>query len=88
MKKKFDISKFNDRVDFTEYEPLTPMEAIKAYCKECYCWDVKEMKQCDSNKCPFNQFLKNNFKTKTRNLSEEVRQKLAENMRNIRKNME
>lgn len=79
MKKKFSIQDFKSMVDFTEYEPLTPMQAIKAHCKECYCWEVKEMKKCESTTCPFHQFLVNGFKIK-RNLSEEVKQKRRENM--------
>lgn len=90
--KKFDIKKFNDRVDFTEYEPLEPIEAIQAYCKECYCWDMKEMKLCDCVKCPFNQFLINNFKVekkkKTYNISEEERQRRRERMIKFRQTYE
>lgn len=84
MKKKFNLRDFDRMVDFNDYEPLTPMEAIKAHCKECYCWEVKEMKQCDTTTCPFNQFLINGFKTK-RKSSEEVKQKRRENMLKIRR---
>ena len=76
--KKFNLKDFDHMVDFTEYEPLTPMLAIKAHCKECYCWEVNEMKKCDITTCPFNQFLVNNFKIK-KNFSEETKQKRREN---------
>lgn len=80
MSKIFNVRDYNHIVDFTEYKPLTAMEAIKAHCKECYCWDVREMKQCDTTTCPFNQFLKNNFKRKI-NISEEDRLRRSNNMK-------
>lgn len=77
MKKKFKISEYTDTVDFREYEPLTLLEAVKANCKQCYCWDISEMKECNSYTCPLNQFLKNDFKI-TKNYSDEARQKMKE----------
>lgn len=83
-KKKFNIKEFENRVDFNDYEPLEPIEAIQAFCKECYCWDVKEMKECTCTMCPFNQFLVNDFKVKKKrksyNISEEERNKRRERM--------
>lgn len=78
--KKFNLKDFNSMVDFREYEPLSPMEAIKAHCRECYCWDIKEMKQCDTYSCPFNQFLRNGFKSfrGKYNISEEERNRRRE----------
>ena len=78
MKKKFTINDYNDNVDFRDYEPLTPMEAIKAYCKQCYCYDSFEMKKCNSYSCPFNQFLKRGFRGKPKNYSEETRERVRQ----------
>jgi len=80
MKKKFNLSEFKNMVDFNDYEPLTPMMAIKAKCKECYCWDNTEMKKCDTYSCPLNQFLRNGFKS-NKNISEEERERRRERLK-------
>ena len=78
MENKFKITDYNDITDFSDIK-LTPLQAIKLKCKECYVWNWKEAKKCDTKTCPLNQFItkKNNY-----TISDEER----ERRRNIFKN--
>ena len=83
---KFKVRDYTHIVDFREYDPLSPIEAIKANCKQCYCWEVSEMKKCESYTCPFHQFLVRGFKSmRTYNLSDEERKRRSERLKKSKK---
>lgn len=51
--KKFNLQEYNDYVpDFSVYGKLRPSMAIKAKCKECCCYQTKEVILCQSKSCP------------------------------------
>lgn len=79
---KFSWRKYNNMVDFSKYEPLEPLDAIRAKCLDCCCYDMNEVKQCDLTTCPLNRFISINWikEKKTRKpWSEERRKKFEEN---------
>ncbi len=74
--KVFRLSEYNDYVpDFSVYEPLRPSEAVKAMCKQCCCYQTKEVILCQSKSCPLwpiKEFLyKNSVRKKNLLESEE-----------------
>ena len=82
-KPKFSFKKYTHEVDFNNYEPLEPLEAIRAKCLDCCCYDMKEVKLCDITSCPLNRFIATAWQPekKKRNWSEEKRKELSERMK-------
>lgn len=66
-------------------EITSPVKAIRAFCLECVCGNSAEVKRCEITRCPLHPFRfgKNPFR-KGRELSEEEKAKMAENMRKYR----
>jgi len=57
----FKLKEYNDRTDFTQFDDLTPKQAIMAKCYDCCCYDRKEVKYCDVKDCPLYPFKKRWF---------------------------
>ena len=60
-------------------EKITPLQAIYAKCKDCCCGDVSEVHNCTAVGCPLYPFHKKVKRTRT--LTEEQKQALAERFR-------
>lgn len=68
---KFNIVEFKSPTDFSNIE-LTPMQAIRAYCKECCGYSMYEAKRCEIKTCPLNKFI---TRKRTYNISDEERER-------------
>ena len=68
-------------------EITNPVKAIRAYCLECSCGAVSEVKECPVFKCPLYPFRfgKNPYRQR-REMSEEEKQVLADRLKEARKN--
>lgn len=52
-KKKFKFRDYKEQIDdWTVYQDLTPRQAIKAYCKQCCCYNTLEVILCPAKSCP------------------------------------
>lgn len=71
-KPKLKISEYNRLVDFNDYEPLTPLQAIKLKCKECCAFQSSEVLKCEIKDCALNQFIN---KKRNYNISDEERER-------------
>lgn len=84
-KEKFSWKKYDRIVDFNNYEPLEPLEAIRAKCLDCCCYDMKEVKLCDITTCPLQRFIalgwKKEKKQRKSGWTEERRKAMSERMK-------
>ena len=87
-KKHFKLVDYNDYVeDWSEYEELTPKQAIVAYCHQCCCYQPSEVKQCVSKSCLLWLFRQKWYRTPKRSgMSEENRIKHSNMMKNLKAN--
>lgn len=61
---------------------MTPMKAIRAKCLDCCCGSSNEVRLCTATGCPLYEFrLGKNPNIKPRQLTDEQRATMAENMR-------
>lgn len=83
MKKQFKLVDYNDIVnDWSEYEELTPKEAILAYCHQCCCYQPKEVKLCPAKCCPLWTFKEKWYRTPHKmSLTDEQKQMRSETMK-------
>lgn len=87
-----------DKTEITRGNPelldLTPIRAIRAYCLDCACGSISEVRDCvkDGKRsilCPLYKYrLGHNPNRKAREYTEEERQAIAERLAKYRKNRE
>lgn len=86
--KKFILADYKDIVeDWSEYEELTPKQAILANCYQCCVYQSTEVSKCVSKSCPLWLLRKKWWKkpTKKRELTEEQKEAIRERFKNYRK---
>ena len=92
VEEKFDEETLQDMKDAKEGNITSPLKAIKLFCIDCCGGSFQEVKKCPCKKCPLYNFRvgkKMEAPKRTRNLTEEQREKMRENMikaRQARKN--
>ena len=71
----FRLSEYNDYVpDFSVYGRLSYPVAVRAMCKQCCCYQTKEVILCQSKSCPLwpiKEFLYKNSVTRKKLLESE-----------------
>lgn len=84
-KEKFSWKKYKRTVNFNNYEPLEPLDAIRAKCLDCCCYDMKEVKLCDITTCALHRFIESNWqkekKQRKSGWTEERRKAMSERMK-------
>ena len=63
----------------------SPLKAIRAFCIECMGDQVREVKGCTSTNCPLHAFRMGKNPYRSRELSDEERQAIAERLQNAKK---
>ena len=67
-------------------EKLTsPLKAIRCFCIECMGGQVREVKDCTAPNCPLYAFRMGKNPYRSRELTDEERQAIAERLRNAKK---
>lgn len=87
MKKKFVLADYTSVIkDWSEYEELTPKQAILANCYDCCAYQSTEVKLCQSKECPLWLFKEKWWRTPRQiNITEEQRQAFAERMKAMKR---
>lgn len=80
-KQKITLYEYNELVDFTNYQELTPLQAIKLKCKECCCFNMSDVKRCEIKSCALNQFINRQRKY---NITEADRERRREQLKRLR----
>lgn len=57
--------------------PSTPLKAIKAFCKECFGGQVREVKRCTAIKCPLYEYRLGKNPRLSKELTDEQRHELS-----------
>ena len=65
-------------------EITSPLKAIRAYCLDCTCNQIAEVRACEIANCPLHPFRFGKNPFRKNDLSEEERAKRAERLREIK----
>lgn len=63
----------------------SPLKAIRCFCVECMGGQVREVKDCTAPNCPLYAFRMGKNPYRSRELTDEERQAIAERLRNAKK---
>ena len=63
----------------------SPLKAIRCFCIECMGGQVREVKNCTAPNCPLYAFRMGKNPYRSRELTDEERQAIAERLRNAKK---
>ena len=63
----------------------SPLKAIRCFCVECMGEQVREVKDCTAPNCPLYAFRMGKNPYRSRELTDEERQAIAERLRNAKK---
>ena len=63
----------------------SPLKAIRCFCIECMGGQVREVKDCTAPNCPLYAFRMGKNPYRSRELTDEERQAIAERLRNTKK---
>ena len=63
----------------------SPLKAIRCFCIECMGGQVREVKDCTAPNCPLYAFRMGKNPYRSRELTDEERQAIAERLRNAKK---
>ena len=63
----------------------SPLKAIRCFCVECMGGQVLEVKDCTAPNCPLYAFRMGKNPYRSRELTDEERQAIAERLRNAKK---
>ena len=63
----------------------SPLKAIRCFCVECMGGQVREVKDCTAPNCPLYAFRMGKNPYRSRELTVEERQAIAERLRNAKK---
>ena len=63
----------------------SPLKAIRSFCIECMGGQVREVKDCTAPNCPLYAFRMGKNPYRSRELTDEERQAIAERLRNAKK---
>ena len=63
----------------------SPLKAIRCFCIECMGGQVREVKDCTAPNCPLYAFRMGKNPYRSRELTDEERQVIAERLRNAKK---
>ena len=65
-------------------EKISPVKAIRAKCIDCCVGEMAEVRNCQIEKCPLYPFRMGKNPYRSRNMSEEQKQKVADRLKKSR----
>ena len=65
-------------------DKVSPLKAIRAKCIDCCAGELAEVRNCHIEDCPLHPFRMGKNPYRSRNMTEEQKQKVAERLKNAR----